>query len=452
MFDTYTHTPQRLSELAKYIKVPNDWRMLFSGTFLSVKPPQHPLPDHGFKIRFNFLPFHLSDAIKAVQITAEICSLLNTPFKFVPSLDHSVKMCLKNYPPEEAGKLITLYPDSTSVFEKLLSALDDRIRNTDIRPAPAPISDMEITQNLSFRYGTFNYNDELLIGPDGTEYNDVRDVFSLPPWITDLPPWITDKIGPLEAPDTDPETEVLIVSGYKIEACVHRTFAGATYLASDTQTGQRLIFKEARPNVYDFAGNLATERLRNESEILASLAHVPLTPKVLERLEAEGHRILVMEAVLNTEKQLAQTLYHFWQVRTTADNENEIRMRIAKAALTCLMTLHANSIAWIDFSPRNILVTDPDRLTLRIIDAEYAIQNATRDELQHDLKALGRLMLWLKHTDADLLNPNIALRETDFAVLAATPAAYRSATHACFERDTHIHRISSLLFPDGPLY
>ena len=439
--NAYTPTQIQISELTKYVRLPNDWRMHFQqGHFISATPSKHRLASHGFKIRFNFLPSRIADAIEALQITSEVCTQFKTPVKFIPSLHRCQLACEKRYPVEGAGKLITIYTDSNAVFESVCRALNDRISTTSILPAACPISDSQVTAHISFRYGSFT-EETHLTGPDGNRFEDKRDIFQLPPWVQ-LPPWIANKV---ELTDPEPEEgNTIIDSGrYEVHECVHRTFPGALYDAVETETGQRVVLKEARPNV-EISGVWATQRLINEARVLRGLAHEGLTPSLLESLEADGHSFLVIDAIVNAENQLAPTLFHWWQSLHMADNaDHSMRMRVADKAITCLKRLHKHKVAWIDFSPMNLLVTDADAIELRLIDAEYAIMDATREDFRRDCHALGRLLLWLLKPENDvLLNPNIALRDSDFEVLASTPAAYRRATLACMKKDTNINRIS----------
>ena len=442
------YTPIQISELARHLRLPNDWRLNFQqGRFIAASPADYRLPPHGYKIRVNFLATRLVDAIECIRITSEICSRFNIPFKFMPSLRLCQRSCEKNYPVEGAGKLITLYTDSNSVFEAVCRALDARISTTAILPAPHPLSDIQVTENLSIRYGSY-FTQPLMMGPDGSVFEDVRDAFQLPPWVN-VPSWVANRAGinNAPAPEND-ENDTIVFGKYEVLECIHRTFAGALYDAVETQTGARIVLKEARGRV-EIAGVNAKERLVNESEVLRFLETEPLTPTVREYFETEGHGFLVTDAILSTaEDALAPTLFHWWQ-SLARERDNAMLMRVASEVIAVLKRLHRRNVAWVDFSPMNILVvfSDANRLELRLIDAEYAVMNATRAAFRLDVTALGRLLIWLLVPENDaLLDPNIAIRDSDFEVLAATPAVYQRAALACFRKDTDINsiRISTL--------
>ena len=447
MFDSYTPTALCISEFAKYVqRLPQSWRMRFQqGRFIAVTPRRNYRlgAPHGYKVRFNFLPHRVDDAITALRITSDICGSFDIPFKFLPSLHLCQIACQKNYPVEGAGKLITLYIEESAVFDAVCSALNARISATSMAPAAYPISDMPVTDNISFRYGAYTA-EPLLTGPDGSVFRDSRDVFLLPPWV-ELPPWVVSKIGGgLE--DPDPE-EVPIVSGgrYEILECVHRTFAGAIYDAVETNTGKRVCLKESRPHV-DIGGAWATDRLVNEARVLGFLEHVKdLTPGVRDCLETDdGHRVLVMDAVVaENANELAPPLFHWWQSLGVVDDT--LLLRVAAALISCIKDLHSRHVAWIDFSPMNVLVAAAEGLDLRMIDAEHAILDASLEDLRRDCQALGRFLIWLLGPDnAVILDPNIAIEDSDFQRVASKsiPAPYRRATLACLRKETSIYRIS----------
>ena len=440
---------QNISDFARHLKFATGWRLSFDGRFLLAVPSAYQPPPCGYKIRLNFNPDlpeedATQDATHAIQIAADVARAYSKPLKILATLDIYKQSTRKNFPIEGAGKAITLYPGrDAAVFSAMCRQLLQRISRTPLTPAGHPVSDAAISKNLSFRYGAYTQA-PTLTGPDGTVLPDRRDIFALPPWVT-LPPWIAETL----AIEDDPEDEGVVFGKYEVIACLHRTFAGAVYHAIERQTHRQIVIKESRPYILT-DGVLATQRLAAEAEVLRRLQDDPElhTPPVLDLFQADAHTILVMQAVM-AGTEVAPPLFHWWQ-RRRAENANtpEALMHVARQLVACLRRIHqAHGLAWIDFTPMNVLVDDrqpASGVRLALIDAEYAIP-ATAEALCFDRRQLGRSLLWLLSDDDTVLNPHREMRTCDFDGVGSAPMAYQRAVRACFDPEDDVDTIAALL-------
>jgi tRNA A-37 threonylcarbamoyl transferase component Bud32 len=113
-----------------------------------------------------------------------------------------------------------------------------------------------------------------------------------------------------------------------------------------------------------------------------------MVPSPLDLFCSEvGDRFLVMNRIW------AKTLYE-WRHEDPIEIEDQIR--VVKWIAESVCALHGEGVVWSDLSPSNILIDD-DEGCVYLIDFEHAqiSPSPSEDMLSCDLKALGRLILWL---------------------------------------------------------
>ena len=391
-------------------------RIFFEHPFIyvSTRPrPSHALPSQGIKLRVNT---QWDDLPRALPLVSAVCLNKHIDFKCIAD-SHLAEMAQsKTLPPSAAGKLITIYPRPENVRE-VFADLNRQLRQLSpaLEPAPHPISDFPLTQNLSYRYGSFT--DDTLVSPDGTRSEDSREYFQLPPWAEDPFSDIlsnstittTDEKVTTDE-EVDEEGNVKLGNGnYIVKTCLHRTFVGAVYAGVDTRNGVPICLKEARPYT-KFDGVFATERLTSEFKVLSHVYHCvskEICPKPIEVFEHHhhGHRFFVMERIRGPE------LLN-WRHRNNNLKPSEIG-KIACSLVKIIAKLQKSRVAWIDLSPSNIIIIDEAAPELRLIDAEHAIEGANSDELRFDVERLGKMLIWLANPIDTLWNNQEPIRPED---------------------------------------
>ena len=394
-------------------------RVFFQNPFIYVSPrPSHALPSQGIKLRVNT---QFEQILPVLPIVSEICLRHAIDFKCIAD-SHLAEMSQqsKKFPPSAAGKLITIYPHPEKNVRKVFEDLNGRIQQ--LSPAPCPISDFPLTENLSYRFGSFT-DDDTLVSPDGTRFvADCREYFELPPWVED--PFSDIRSNSTTDEEVDEEGNVRL-GDYSITHCLHRTFIGALYVGIDTRTSEKICLKEARP--YTRVDNIpATDRILAEFEILKYVYHRVsnnLCPKPIEVFEHHGHRFFVMERIRGPE------LLN-WRHRNNNSKPSEIG-KIACSLVKIISKLHKARVAWIDLSPSNIIIIDETAPELRLIDAEHAILSANSDELRFDIERLGKILIWLANPMDTLWDDEDPIRPEDVDQYIHVPIpTYRRAVTA----------------------
>ena len=400
--------------------MPVDARIFFQHPFLYVSPrPTHSLPPQGFKLRVNT---QCEDLQRVLPLVKKVC--FATDFKCLADPTIAEMAQSKTFPPSAAGKLLTIYPHPEKNVRQVFEDLNSRIRQLSpaLEPAPHPISDFPLTENLSYRYGSFT-DDDTLVSPDGTRSEDCREYFELPPWVEDPFSDIRSNSTTTTTDEEVDEDENVRLGDYSVKTCLHRTFVGAVYAGIDTQ-GVPICLKEARPYTR-VDGVFATERLTSEFK---ALSHVyrrvseDICPKPIEVFQHQGHKFLAMERIRGSE------LLN-WRHRNNNLKPSEIG-EIACSLVKIIAKLQQARVAWIDLSPSNIIIIDETAPELRLIDAEHAILGANSDEIRFDVERLGKILIWLANP-IDTLWDNDEPKDVDRYIHGmAMPTRYRSALYA----------------------
>ena len=409
-----THQPTITPFLKLLTPMRPNARIFFQHPFLYVSPrPSHALHSQGFKLRVNT---QWDDLPRALPLVSAVCLNKHIDFKCIAD-SHLAEMAQsKTLPPSAAGKLITIYPRPENVRE-VFADLNRQLRQLSpaLEPAPHPISDFPLTENLSYRYGSFT--DDTLVSPDGTRSEDFREYFQLPPWAEDPFSDILSNstITTTEITTTDEEVDEegnVLLGNYIVKTCLHRTFVGAVYAGIATRTGVPVCVKEARPYT-KFDDILAADRLTSEFKTLSHVYYrvsQDICPKPIEMFphdghRYDGHRFLVMERIRGPE-------LLDWRHRNNNLKPSEIG-KIACSFVNLISKLQKAKIAWVDISPSNIIVTDEAAPELRLIDAEHAILGANSDELRFDVERLGKMLIWLANPIDTLWNNQEPIRPED---------------------------------------
>ena len=328
--------------------------------------------EQGWKLRLNNTCLDTFDLM--IDSVAELCFRERVPFKVVVDEKSFRELHAKFTPFTLAGKAVTLYPGPKNRdLIRIARETDALLQNLRLEPCAAPWSDRRYGSNISYRFGSY-VPDQDLLGSDGKRVPDRRDAFVLPPGITD--PF---------APPPEPEPETVRLRDFVITECLTRNWGGGLYSAIDSETQANLILKEARPAAKIGCEVLSTDLLKNEFQVLTALAeaNINIAPHPIEDLfEISEHYFLVMPRLPG--QSLAE-----WQSHD--DRSPESIVDIAASIAQILLELHKTRTAHLDISATNIIVDE----AISLIDFENARLKAPDAALAEDSKQFAEVLEWL---------------------------------------------------------
>ena len=354
----------------------DSWEYQRSGIWFNCRPPGIAVPPQGWKI-------HLSSTISsAAPLLATVIPYFErerVAFKF--ALDRFIFRLLhgKNWQRGGSGKFVTIYPSDQEHCRRLLDGL---YQATTGFSGPYILSDRRYRDStvVHYRYGGIQPTRRLTVrgesvtvirGTDGGQVDDQRNAFF------HLPDGVTD---PFCAPDAgDDSADATLKNGrYKIETAITFTNSGGVYLARDTETGEQVIVKEARPHASQSQrGSDAVISLRKEHRLLSMLDGCGVAPRPIDFFRDWEHYYLVEEFVEG------QVLRGFTAQRAVSllvrPNLEHIAQyvewfrRLYALIARAIDALHQRGITFSDLSHYNVIVAK-DAESVRLIDFEGAYE------------------------------------------------------------------------------
>ena len=383
-YDSIDHFQPREDEFLDLVKqiVPSD--MMFervNGVWFGCIAPEERRrqpPIQGWKIHVSSTTSCARDVLKAV---VPILIGNNIEFKF--SLDVTVLSLMnsKRWARQGAGKFITIYPLDDDQF---VSAIEQLYQATKQFEGPYILSDRRYKDSkvVFYRYGgmspfkVLNVKGEkvpMLLSPSGEKIPDTRyPYFHVPDWTKD--PFADDR--PIDSQPTQSPSEIYLKDGrYLVKSSLNYTNSGGVYVAEDTQTGQQVVIKEARPLVDSVEDTILL--LRKEYRILSKIAHLKIAPQPIDFFQDWEHFFMVQEYIkgVNIHNYIVRNSITLRFNPTIEDtrvfyaNFKTIILQLAEI----VKAIHGCGIVFSDMSPAN-LILDPDTLELKIIDFEGAYE------------------------------------------------------------------------------
>ena len=375
--DRFQPKEDEFLDLVKQI-VPSD--MIFArvnGVWFGCMAPEERRkrpPTQGWKIHVSSSVSCAKDVLKAV---VPVLIDNNVEFKF--SLDVSVLSLMnsKRWARQGAGKFITIYPMDDEEFTSLIEQLYQATKQFE---GPYILSDRRYKDSkvVFYRYGgmspfkVLNVKGEkvpMLLSPSGERIPDIRfPYFHVPEWTKD--PFEAARAA--EAQASEKPAEIRLKDGrYLVKSSMSYTNSGGVYVAEDTETGQQVVIKEARPLIDSVDDTVSL--LKKEHRILSKLAHLQIAPQPIDFFQDWEHFFLVQE-------QIKGSNIHNYIVRNnitlrfnpTLEDAREFygNFKIIMLQLAEIVkALHECGIVFSDMSPGN-LILDPETLKLKIIDFE----------------------------------------------------------------------------------
>lgn len=358
-------------------QLPEDWRIHRQDMWFYCSPSSHRVPLQGWKIHVSATKESSREVLK--QVTSVLFKYKDVAFKF--ALDYPLLSLLnsKSWPRGASGKFITIYPSDSDRFLQLIKEVDE---STAGLQGPYILSDYRYRESrvVFYRYGgmrtqtALNVKGEkipVLISPDGSVVPDRRLAYPV------IPSWETPVL-PLGDNQDMRSTALSLRDGrYAIETAISFSSAGGVYFARDTQTGGKVVVKEARPCINATDQNDAVELLKKEHRLLKVVADTGIAPRPLDLFQEWEHWFLVEELVEGTALRRHSAANNILlRTRATTPDYNEwcaMFSRLCAELIGIVNTLHSRNIVFADISTNNLIVTANGQ-ELRIIDFEGAYQ------------------------------------------------------------------------------
>ncbi|WP_207945905.1 class IV lanthionine synthetase LanL [Actinomadura sp. 7K534] len=366
------------------------WTVRRDAMWCHVLPQGTECPAQGWKLHVSATP---ASAEEVLARSLAVLLAAGSAFKFAAAHDQVAALNARNTSRGHSGKFITVYPVSDEEAVRLALELH---RATAGLPGPRILSDRPYAPGslVHYRYGAFTEerritNDGfytwMILDPDGNPVEDQRIGRYTPP------SWVSCPFPDHRAADSGHsgkgtgdangngadanQNELLIGTRFTVREAIRHTNKGGVYRALDTETGDPVVLKEARPHVAaDEEGNDARDLLRAEARALEAVEHLGLAPRPVRLFTQSGHLFLAEELIPGTTlgKWTADLLGdRGWGPHLAPALEMAVR-------LTDLMIrAHGAGLIVRDFTPNNIMVR-PDGAPI-LIDLELAVAPGSPD-------------------------------------------------------------------------
>ncbi|GAA4242234.1 class III lanthionine synthetase LanKC [Actinomadura meridiana] len=351
------------------------WTTDRSTMWCHVRPEGGGCPAQGWKLHVSATPASAEEVLgRALTVLLAAGSM----FKFAATHDHVAAINARNTSRGHSGKFITVYPVNDHEAVRLAAELDAATAGL---PGPRILSDRPYVPGslVHYRYGAFveerritndGFYAWMILDPDGRPVEDKRvGSYTPPPWaVCPFPDHGMAGTG-RRTDGTESRNEILIGTRFSVREAIRHTNKGGVYRATDTETGEPVVLKEARPHVAaDEHGRDARDPLRAEARALEAVERLGVAPRPVRLFTQSGHLFLAEELIPGTS--LRQ-----W----TADVIGEAglgphlpaALAMAGRLTELMIKAHGAGVVLRDFNPNNIMVR-PDGAPI-LIDLELAV-------------------------------------------------------------------------------
>lgn len=348
------------------------WRIRRGGFWTVCSPRDPERVAHGWKI-------HVSAQVSLGEETLRrLLPLIleeSVEFKFCSDRRMLALSLNKNWPRTGAGKFVTVYPRDLDSFKRIIQRCAEATEDLD---GPHILSDRRFRDNrvVHYRYGEHWSSYEvgpngerapILIGPDGAQWSDQRQAYY------HFPPWTRDPFPDPPLTEEPGEAGILLHNRYRVTNAERFSSIGGIYLATDMETGDEIVIREARPHLGSEGQSIAI--LEKEARILKRMAGTGYFAQFIELFQEWEHWFLVQER-LGAESLWGYAMNFTMGLdngqRTAAELFDRIRSTIIKIA-EALIVVHERKVVLRDLTKSNVMfTTDTDEV--RFIDLELAYE------------------------------------------------------------------------------
>ncbi|MGW2186842.1 class III lanthionine synthetase LanKC [Streptomyces sp. NPDC001719] len=339
---------------------PPGWTRTAHGWWFRLRPDGTGLPGQGWKIHVSVTPADLPRAAEAVRDHALRHGMTVDLIRSV-----AAARALNGVRADRltSGDLLILHPTDDTALARSLDELTALLDGT---PGPYVLGALRHRSGpLHVRYAasaTPDRTDRTLRTPAGTLVpEDRRPLFRCPDWLP-LPDVLRPALAALHAPPTGELP-------FHVRRALRLTNGGGTYLATDRETGARVVLREARPHAaLDRHGEDAVTRLVRERAALARLAGLDCVPRLLGHHVLGEHHFLAVEHIagISLAEAAARALPLTSEER--AEKEAPAYATWALAVLDdlgrALRRLHTRGLRLGELDPKDVIVRPDGRLVL----------------------------------------------------------------------------------------
>jgi class III lanthionine synthetase len=356
---------------------PDGWTMRRFDVWTMWTPDGVRLPEQGWKVHVSAT---LTNSARVLDVVAGVCHQRRIPFKHLTGRNYFIGVHGKHSSRQQSGKFCAIYPSTPELAHATLEALSAEFQGIS---GPYVLTDRRYgdSECVSYRFGSFTSRSRveadgtrtpLVVAVDGELVPDERrPEFVLPKGIAD--PF---RLEPTASDTLDEQSGEVSFHGYTFEKVLQYSNAGGAYRARCAD-GRRVFIKEARAhNGYIADGSDAADRLAQEFLILRAIDALSpgLCPRPIALFRHWENTFLVTEFVAG-KTLVAWAVEHTPVIRvgappaTFAEFYRRCQDIVAQLRAT-LGRLHAAGYAFVDLSPRNVLIDEHDRA--RLVDFESA--------------------------------------------------------------------------------
>jgi hypothetical protein len=349
---------------------------------------------HGATFRQQGWKIHLSAVVATANTLLErvvpVLAARGVPFKFVSDRQMHALSLSKIWPREGTGKFITIYPDSDEQFPELVTELDALTR--DLR-GPYILSDRpyQDSRTVFYRYGEHQGQSEVsasgfrrrvVQSPTGAMVEDSRTPYY------QLPAWTSDPFGGKSVEDVKATRREVVLGGrYRVVGALKFNSSGGIYAAVDERTERKVVIREARPYVGEWApGQDSISMLQKEARILERMGPTGLCPGYVDLFQQWEHWFLVQE-LIEAESLWGYAIGFFWgrrRRRTPRDTFERLR-RTFLDIMDGMERFHQHGVVLRDMTRTNLLMGPDERPVF--IDFEMAYELDRGDPMVHGFTA-----------------------------------------------------------------
>jgi serine/threonine protein kinase len=345
-----------------YVKDEIETNGFKSGPFTQIDLDYRKLPRQGWKIHVSCFYHNYQNIL---DIVSEYCFHKKITFKYVHNKSVLISLLEKSSNRNSAGKFITIYPNNTEEFKKIISDLYQALMTFE---GPYILTDKRYSncKVLYYRYGLINperdVNEEYLLFQDGSRVRDLENCIYFKPKLIEDPFVISLQ-----------EESKYIGIKYMVEGALTINNGGGIYIARSMVDNKKVILKEARPYTGISSELTSIYYRKNEKDILEITSDNQYTPKLIDEFWEWEHYFIVVEYIegktLNEySSSIGPAIFHPEQKKELLNCYKEIK-DIFINILDGAIELRKSGIVLGDISPDNIII---NKNKITFIDLEDA--------------------------------------------------------------------------------